>query len=135
MLALNVSAQNEQCEQPSFHCGPNMKCQTRSWLFPSNNSASVCLPSGESKTYCFSIFSHGRSRRCLLSASRSFVNFFSSFSSSFRALSQASCETTLRVFSPEMVCILAMIRLPFPLLYCCRERSCKFCSKPPQPWL
>ncbi len=48
-----------------------------SWLRPSKRSVSDSLPSVPSKTYCFSIFSQGISRRCRLISSRSRVNCFS----------------------------------------------------------
>jgi hypothetical protein len=42
---------------------PGMKCLMKSWLRPSNSSASVTSPSGASKTYSLSIFTHGNARR------------------------------------------------------------------------
>ena len=46
MFASKLSAQNEQCLQPSSHSGSNMKWYTISWLRPAKRSASVSLPFG-----------------------------------------------------------------------------------------
>src|ERR1700733_43281 len=66
-----------------------------SWLLPPNSSASVCLPFAVSNTYFFSTFSHGNSRRFLLSASRALVNAFSSARCALRAAIHSSWETIL----------------------------------------
>src|ERR1700723_2111017 len=60
-------------------------------------SASVTLPDGESKTYFFSTFSQGSSRRWLASSSRRRVSCFSFARNSFRAVSHSEWETTLGV--------------------------------------
>ena len=61
-----LSAQNEQLGQPSVQSGPNMKWYTRSWLRPSNSSASERRPSTVSNSYVLSTRTHGSARRCLL---------------------------------------------------------------------
>src|SRR5258708_7241633 len=65
------------------------------WLRPPKRSASVSFPRGPSNTYCFSTFSHGSSRRCLLSSSRSRVNSFSLSKCCLRAASHSVCDTIL----------------------------------------
>src|SRR6185369_15381015 len=68
-------------------------------------SASVTLPSGPSKTYSFSILTHGSLRRCNFNASCNFMNFFSFARSRLRAASHCFCETTLRFSTPWTVLI------------------------------
>ena len=65
-----------------------------SWLRPANRSASVSSPSGPSKRYVFSTFSHGSARRRRLNSSRSRVNAFSLSSSALRADTHSSWVTT-----------------------------------------
>src|SRR5271170_961966 len=67
-----------------------------SWLLPQNKSANVTLPVGPSKTYSFSILTHGNLRRSRFNLSRSFENLFSFARSFLRATSHCFCETTLR---------------------------------------
>src|ERR1035438_5615416 len=80
-----------------------------SWLRPSKRPASVSLPLGPSKTYCFSTFSQGSSRRCRLSSSRNRVNSFSFVRYSLRAASHSACETIFGCASSVM--LLAMVIL------------------------
>src|SRR5437868_15398398 len=78
-----------------------------SCLLFSKSSANVSLPLGPSKTYCLSTFSHGSSRRCRLSSSRSRVNSFSFARNAVRAESHSSCETTgwaLILLLPSLSC-------------------------------
>jgi hypothetical protein len=70
-----------------------MKCLMKSWLHPSNRSASVALPCGASKTYCFSTFTQGRARRSAANRSRDRVSSFSFAMSALRAPSHSSRET------------------------------------------
>src|ERR1041384_3490181 len=79
-----------------------------SWLLPRNKSPSVTLPFGPSKTYSFSIFTHGSVRRSAASTSRNFENLFSFVRSFVRAAMHSFCDTTLRFSIPWMVLILAM---------------------------
>src|SRR5713101_6844493 len=92
--AVEMIGRNEQLGQPSAHPGPNMKWYTISWLLRSKRSASVSLPFGPSKTYCFSTLSQGSSRRCRLNSSRCLLNSFSFWSSSFRLAIHSFGETT-----------------------------------------
>src|SRR5712692_1399315 len=94
IIPLKLSAQKEQCGHPASQLGSNMKWYTINWLLPSKSSGRVCFPLGPSKTYFLSTASHGSSRRCWLSSSRSCVNSFSFVRNSFRAESHTSCETT-----------------------------------------
>src|SRR5712692_2728294 len=94
MIPLKLSAQKEQCGHPASQLESNMKWYTINWLLPSKSSGRVCFPLGPSKTYFLSTASHGSSRRCWLSSSRSCVNSFSFVRNSFRAESHTSCETT-----------------------------------------
>src|SRR5262245_5946836 len=84
-------------EHPT-HCvvwpGPIMKCLMKSWLRPSNRSASVTCRFGPSKTYSFSTLTHGRARRSLAKRSRSLVSSFSLARSAVRAVSHSSRDTT-----------------------------------------
>src|SRR5262247_2040818 len=82
-----------------------MKCLMKSWLRPSNSSASVTLPSGASKTYSFSIFTHGSSRRWRLSSSRRRVNSFSFASKARRASIHSSLDTAC-LFSNDIFILL-----------------------------
>src|SRR5689334_20534767 len=77
----------------------------RSWLLPSNSAARVSLPAGPSKTYFFSTFTHGNSRRCRFNWSRNFENFFSFARSCLRAASHSFWVTTLRFSIPRTVLI------------------------------
>src|SRR5712692_1892185 len=94
IIPLKLSAQKEQCGHPASQLESNMKWYTINWLLPSKSSGRVCFPLGPSKTYFLSTASHGSSRRCWLSSSRSCVNSFSFVRNSFRAESHTSCETT-----------------------------------------
>src|SRR4051812_28708600 len=73
-----------------------------SWLRPSNNSARLNGPAGDSKTYGLFTFTHGSSRRRAERRSRSFVNSFSSQRNLRRAASHFSGEATEGV-SNELV--------------------------------
>src|SRR6266702_1271969 len=84
-----------------------------SWLLFSKSSAKVSLPLSPSKTYCLSTFSHGSSRRCRLSSSRSRVNSFSFARNAVRAESHSSCETT----GWALILLLASFVMRLPLLY------------------
>src|SRR5262245_1000300 len=66
-----------------------------SWLLAPNRSASVRLPVGASKTYCFSTLTQGSARRSALTRSRIRVSAFSFFRCALRAASHSSRETTL----------------------------------------
>src|SRR5208337_4085637 len=99
-IPLKLSAQKEQCGHPASQLGSNMKWYTINWLLPSKSSGRVCFPLGPSKTYFLSTTSHGSSRRCRLSSSRSRVNSFSLLNSSFRAASHSACDTT---FGPSFL--------------------------------
>src|ERR1700722_7264532 len=75
-------------------------------------SASVSLPLGPSKTYCFSPFSQGSSRPCRLSSSRSRVHSFSFAKCALRALSHSAGDTTFCCFiSIVLVAIVILLRL------------------------
>src|SRR5260370_20746092 len=84
-----------------------------SWLLPPNRSASVSLPFGPSKTYFFSTFSQGSSRRCRLSSSRTRENSFSFFNSSLRAASHAAGGTTFGC----SIALVAMTDSPFQFFH------------------
>src|SRR2546425_3730872 len=84
-----------------------------SWLLFSKSSANVSLPLGPSKTYCLSTFSHGSSRRCRLSSSRSRVNSFSFARNAVRAESHSSCETA----GWALILLLPSFVMRLPLLY------------------
>jgi hypothetical protein len=77
------------------------------WQRPSNRSASVLLPSGASKTYSFSTFTHGSSRRSALSLSRNRVSSFSLTRCCLRAAlplweqAQAATERLVTESSPD----------------------------------
>src|SRR5262249_44407857 len=75
-----------------------MKCLMKSWLRPSNRSASVNLPCGPSKTYCFSILTQGSVRRAAANSSRSRVSSFSLAKSALRASSHSARETIFGLF-------------------------------------
>src|SRR6266567_3761053 len=84
-----------------------------SWLLFSKSSANVSLPLGPSKTYGLTTFSHGSSRRCWLSSSRSRVNSFSFARNAVRAESHSSCETT----AWALILLLPSFVMRLPLLY------------------
>src|SRR5260370_41409145 len=92
-----------------------------SWLLPPNRSASVSLPFGPSKTYFFSTFSQGSSRRCRLSSSRSRENSFSFFKSSFRAASHSAAATTFGC----SIALVAMPDSPFEFVHSRKDRQTK----------
>src|SRR5260370_7588744 len=110
---------NEQLGQRSSHPGPNMKWYTISWLLPPKRSASVSLPFWPSNAYSFPTLSHGSSRRCRLSSSRSRVNSFSLPNSSFRAASHSACDTT---FGPSIL-LFAVAMIISPLFSFLRRNS------------
>src|SRR5580692_3222155 len=73
-----------------------------SWLLPSNRSARVFLPPGESKTYFLSTLTQGSWRRSAARASRSRVSRFSLASSFLRAASHSSRDT---IFGPSIMLV------------------------------
>src|SRR5215211_7010122 len=86
-------------------------------------SASVCRPFSPSKRYSFSTSSHGRSRRSLLSWSRSRVNSFSLARRFLRTASHSSCVTTLEVAIRSPYAASPVIStLPPPHRALCSER-------------
>src|SRR5580692_11897677 len=100
-----------------------------SWLLPSNRSARVFLPPGESKTYFFSTFTQGSWRRSAASASRSRVSCFSLASSFLRAASHSSRDTIFG-FSITLVDIfISPYYLSFGRFLLLRS----FCETPSQP--
>src|SRR5215510_2408911 len=70
----------------------------RSWERPSKSSARVFFPSSVSKTYSFSIRTHGSSCRWRASSSLRRVSSFSAASSSSRAASHSSRVPFLSLF-------------------------------------
>src|SRR6266852_6785804 len=82
------------------------------WLLPPKRSPNDSFPPGPSKTYCFSTFSQGSSRRCRLKSSRSRVNSFSFFNNSFRAASHSAGDTTFDC----SIALVAMTDSPFLLV-------------------
>src|ERR1700728_4131618 len=103
-----------------------------SWLLPSNRSARVFLPAGESKTYFFAPFTQGSCRLSAAGASRSRVSCFSLANSFLRAASHSSRDTIFG-FSVTLVDIF------IPPYYLGSGRFlllCSFCetaSRPPPP--
>src|SRR6266446_6715529 len=86
-----------------------------SWLLCSKSSANVSLPLGPSKTYGLSTFTHGSSRRCRLSSSRSRVNSFSFARNAVRAESHSARETTWW----SLILLLPLFVIHSPLLAMC----------------
>src|SRR5208283_4352473 len=83
---------------------------------PPNRSASVTLPCGPSNTYSFSTFSQGNSRRCRLSSSRNFVNYFSFRRNSFRLAIHSLGDTTSCPRTPVLVASVVIRVLLFSCL-------------------
>ena len=88
------SAAEEQLEQPSSQSGPNMKWCITSCGRPSNRSSRLTVPSGPSNVYGLSMRTIGSRRRSALTRSRARVSSFSFASSSLRAASHSSRDTT-----------------------------------------
>src|SRR5580692_11680683 len=89
-----------------------------SWLLPSNRSARVFLPPGESKTYFFSTLTQGSWRRSAAIASRSRVSCFSLASSFLRAASHSSRDTTFGL-STVRADIFTAPFVPVGIDFCC----------------
>src|ERR1700728_1589682 len=83
-----------------------------SWPLRPNRSDSVSFPFAPSKTYFFSIFSHGNSRRRRLSSSRIRVNSFSFVRNCLRAASH-SAGVTAFVEDFSIVAVVIVVT-PFP---------------------
>src|SRR5262249_46799636 len=100
----------------------------------------VSLPSGPSKIYWLFALTHGSSRRCRLTSSRSRVSSFSRVSKSLRAISHSSSDTTLEAFT-SLVSVLGSIVSIFILSFSsfvCLRISAGFkkkfsCGKPREP--
>src|SRR2546423_1632376 len=99
-----------------------------SWLLPPNNSASVTLPDGPSKTYSFSTLTQGSLRRSRFISSRNFENFFSLARSFLRATSHSFCDTTLRFSIPRVVFIFGIIFDSLLSCYICSFKFFRFVS-------
>src|SRR5467141_1131845 len=88
-----------------------------SWLFPPKRSPSDSFPPGPSKTYFFSTFSQGSSRRSRLNWSRSRVNSFSFIKSSLRAASHSACDTILGRSTLLFIAAFASMVLSFGYIF------------------
>src|SRR5215469_3026154 len=111
-----------------------------SWLCPPNRSARLSFPFGPSKTYFFSTFSHGISRRSRLSSSRRCVNSLSLANSFLRASSHAAGETSFWFVFPVVAVVIShsfstFVRSLFSLFFLRRTFTSSAVTPPPETTL